>query len=139
VAWKVVQVSLPPAGWLDAARLRRNISDEKAALSTRLESARHLAWVERSAAGRKIDVSCLKLGAIDMLHMPGELFVEYQLAAQKLRPDSPTVMAAYGDYGMGYIGLAESYLQGGYETGPASLVAPEVENVLMSAIRELVK
>ena len=71
--------------------------------------------------------------------MPGELFVEYQLAAQKMRPDSPVVMAAYGDYGPGYIGMAHSYTQGGYETGPVSRVAPEVESVLMSAMRELLK
>ena len=29
-------------------------------------------------------------------------------------------MAAYGDYGRGYIGLKVSYTQGGYETGPVS-------------------
>jgi hypothetical protein len=74
-----------------------------------------------------------------VLHMPGELFVEYQLAAQKMRPDAPVLMAAYGDYGPGYIGLAHSYPQGGYETGPVSRVAPEVEPVLMDAIRELLK
>ena len=61
-----------------------------------------------------------------MLHLPGELFVEYQLAAQKLRPDLFVAMAAYGDYGPGYIGTEVAYPQGGYETGPqASLVAPE--------------
>ena len=49
------------------------------------------------------------------------------------------MMAAYGDYGPGYIGTEISYTQGGYETGPVSLVAPEVEPVLDSAIRELVR
>jgi hypothetical protein len=49
-------------------------------------------------------------------------------------------MAAYGDYGMGYIGTAEAYKQGGYETGiDASYVAPEVEEVLMNAIGKLLK
>ena len=73
------------------------------------------------------------------LHMPGELFVEYQLAAQKMRPDSPVLMAAYGDDGPGYIGMAHSYPQGGYETGPVSRVAPEVEGALMEAMRELLR
>jgi len=71
--------------------------------------------------------------------MPGELFVEYQLAAQKMRPDSPVMLAAYGDYGMGYIGTTIAYSQGGYETGPVSRVAPEVEDVLMGGLRELLK
>ena len=71
--------------------------------------------------------------------MLGELFVEYQLAAQKMRPDSAVLMAAYGDYGPGYIGTAIAYTQGGYETGPVSRVAPQVEEVLMRAIRELLQ
>jgi hypothetical protein len=70
--------------------------------------------------------------------MPGELFVEYQLAAQRMRPDLFVAMAAYGDYGPGYIGTEIAYSQGGYETGPnASLVAPEVEGVLMAAMRQI--
>jgi len=36
--------------------------------------------------------------------MPGELFIEYQLAAQNTRPDEFVTMAAYGEYGPGYIG-----------------------------------
>ena len=73
-----------------------------------------------------------------MLHLPGELFVEYQLAAQKIRPEQFVAMAAYGDYGPGYIGTGVAYPQGGYETGPhASLVAPNVERVLIDVITKL--
>jgi hypothetical protein len=49
------------------------------------------------------------------------------------------MMAAYGDYGPGYIGTADAYSQGGYETGRVSRVAPEVEGVLVSAMKELLK
>ena len=48
-------------------------------------------------------------------------------------------MAAYGDYGPGYIGTAVAYTQGGYEVGPVSRVAPEVEDVLTGGMRELLK
>lgn len=140
VSWKVTSVALPPAAWLEAGPLRKTLADEKTPLAVRLETGRQLAWLGRCTAGHKIDVSCLKLGSIAVLHMPGELFIEYALAAQAMRPGLPTVMAAYGDYGMGYIGLTESYSQGGYETGPtASLTAPSVEPVLMGAVRELLK
>ena len=71
--------------------------------------------------------------------MPGELFVEYQLAAQDMRPGGFVAMAAYGDYGPGYIGTRIAYSQGGYETGPVSLTSPDVEDVLMPAMRELVR
>jgi hypothetical protein len=70
--------------------------------------------------------------------MPGELFVAYQLAAQTLRPGSFVCMAAYGDYGPGYIGTAIAYTQGGYEP-TASRVAPTVENVLLASIKRLLE
>lgn len=73
-----------------------------------------------------------------MLHLPGELFVEDQLAAREMRPDLFVALAAYGDYAPGYIGTEISYSQGGYETSPlASLVAPGVERVLKEAIQQL--
>ena len=72
------------------------------------------------------------------MHMPGELFVEYQLAAKKMRPDLQVAMAAYGDYGPAYIGTTVAYSEGGYETSPrASNVAPEVEPILTDAVKRL--
>jgi hypothetical protein len=48
------------------------------------------------------------------------------------------MMAAYGQYGPGYIGTAAAYPEGGYEIGlNSSSVAPEVESVLMGAMRKL--
>ncbi len=142
VGWKVQPVALPAASHLGIDQLKKTIADEKADVLSRLQGRDRRPGLGVAAyvpAGEKIDVTCLALGPIAVVHMPGELFVEYQLAAQKMRPDSPVVMAAYGDYGPGYIGLAHSYTQGGYETGPVSRVAPEVEGVLMSAMRELLK
>jgi hypothetical protein len=52
--------------------------------------------------------------------------------------DLEVFMAAYGDYGPGYIGTQAAYPEGGYETGlNASNVAPEVEPVLLDAIARL--
>jgi hypothetical protein len=77
---------------------------------------------------------------VRVLHMPGELFVEYQLAAKAMRSDLKVAMAAYGDYAPGYIGTAVAYDEGGYETSkPASHVAPEVEEVLMAAMKKLLE
>ena len=89
-------------------------------------------------AGAKLELSCLRLGGARILHMPGELFVEYQLAAAQLRPDLTVAMAAYGDYGPGYIGTARAYAEGGYETRPdSSFVGPEAEAVLTDAVKKL--
>ncbi len=71
--------------------------------------------------------------------MPGELYLEYPLAAATMRPKATVCMAAYGDYGPGYIGTQVSYAEGGYETSYVSLVGPEVEKVLTDGLRELLK
>ena len=72
--------------------------------------------------------------------MPGELFVEYQLAAKAERPDLFVAMAAYGDYAPWYIGTAKAYDEGGYETSAgATNVGPEAEPILRAAISRLLK
>jgi len=137
VAWAVEPVALPPAKHLVEAELRAKLKGRDAAFFLQGGSSK-IAWLQRCAAGRKIDLACLTLGRARLLHLPGEAFVEYQLAAKAARPDLFVTVAAYGDYGPGYIGTAVAYREGGYETGPAaSNVSPEVEEVLMGGIRKL--
>ena len=124
VGWRVQGVSLPVRKTLVEAELAKKLADESATKRVRLRAARDLVFVRRMNAGHRIPLSCLKLGAARILHMPGELFVEYQLAAQQMRPGEFVAMAAYGDYGPGYIGTSIAYDQGGYETGIVSRVAP---------------
>lgn len=136
VRWQTAPVALPVATYLDENKLRTDLTLGNAGS---LSAADKLGWVLRCKNGHRIDLGMLNVGDIRVLHMPGELFVEYQLAAQKMRPESPVLMAAYGDYGPGYIGTAIAYTQGGYETGPVSRVGPGVEEALMRAMRELLK
>jgi hypothetical protein len=138
--WRVQPVRLPVAPYLDAAKLRATLEDSQAEESARITAAGKLAFVMRMQQGDPIELSCLKLGDVYILHMPGELFVEYQLAAQQMRPDDTVCMAAYADYGAGYIGTEIAYSQGGYETQPSSSnTAPHVERVLREGMRALMK
>jgi hypothetical protein len=139
VSWRVEFVALPLSKQYQPADLAGRVADAKLPVAERLRAARNLAWARRCDGGHKIDIACLKIGPAYVLHMPGELFVEYQLAPQKMRPDAPVMMAAYGDYGPGYIGTSIAYTQGGYETGAVSRVAPEVEDVLLKAMRTLLR
>ncbi len=139
VSWTIESVALPPAKHLSVEKLEAQLKDRDAAFLTQ-GGASKLAWLRRCQAGHQVDVGCLGLGRARILHMPGELFVEYQLVAKAARPDLFVAMAAYGDYGPWYIGTAIAYEQGGYETGPtASNVAPEVEQGLIAAIRKLLR
>ena len=136
VGWETVPVKLPVAPHLKQDELIKDLKSEPA--RGYVSKADQLAWVVRCQSGHAIDVACLRVGNARVLHMPGELFVEYQLAAKKMRPDLHVAMAAYGDYGPAYIGTTVAYAEGGYETGPrASNVAPEVEPVLMGAMKQL--
>ncbi|WP_435011594.1 hypothetical protein P12x_002910 [Tundrisphaera lichenicola] len=140
LGWESVPVKLPPAPHLDEAKLIATLQNEAAKVTERAGAANDLAWLRRCKSGDTIDIDCLHLGKARVLLMPGELFVEYQLAAQAMRPDLFVAMAAYGDYGPGYIGTAVAYPEGGYETSPAaSLVAPGVEAVLTEAMKHLLR
>ncbi len=139
VGWRFEPVLLPVGAHLVEDKLLAQLKGRNAAFFLSGGAAK-LAWLRRCQAGHKIDISCLALGNARLLHLPGELFVEYQLAAKAARPDRFVAMAAYGDYGPGYIGTAEAYVTGGYETQPdSSHVAPAVEGVLLGAIRKLLE
>jgi len=139
VNWTTESVALPPSRHLSSGNLEIELKDHDLRLVTQGDASR-LAWLRCCRAGRTLDISCLKLGRARILHLPGELFVEYQLAAKARRPDLFVAVAAYGDYGPWYIGTAIAYEQGGYETEPrSSNVAPEVEDVLVGAILKLLR
>jgi hypothetical protein len=140
LAWTTRRARLPLGDHLVRETLEATLADEGAEESLRLNAATKLAYLARHEAGHEIPLHCLALGPARILHMPGELFVEYQLAAQSMRPDLFVAMAAYGDYGTGYIGTEVAYGEGGYETQPrSSNTAPEVEGVLMEAMAALLE
>ncbi len=139
VGWQVEPVALPIRDTLVENELLARLGDPNGKETDRMRAARELTSLRRTADGHRTLTSCLSLGTARILHMPGELFVEYQLAAQKMRPDLFVAMAAYGDLGPGYIGTSIAYTQGGYETGTPSRVAPEVEQVLTAAMQTLLQ
>ncbi len=140
LGWNLIPVALPPAHHLTLDALESTLRDESRAITERITAARKLTWLRRCLDGDTIPVTCLSLGQARVLHLPGELFVEYQLAAQAFRPDLFVAMAAYGDYAPGYICTAHSYYQGGYEPSErASNVSPLVEARLLDAIARLLQ
>ena len=141
VEWRVKPVKLPVEirrdeddRVLSPEEVRQNFADEPT-----VGHARELIWLNRMEGGHHILLGNLVLGNTHILHMPAELFVEYQLAAQEMRPDAFVAMTAYGDDGPGYIGTRASYPRGGYEVSSVSKVSPDVEAVLTEGMRELLR
>lgn len=139
LGWKVAPTLLPWSGSYTEEALIAQLTDPEVDVRTRIRAARDAVYLRRWKAGAEIDINCLRLGDARLLFFPGELFVEYQLAAKAMRPDDFVTMAAYGDQGPGYIGTEIAYSQGGYEVGRVSRTAPEVEAVLMGVLRELLE
>ena len=101
-------------------------------------SAGTLGWYRRRNEGRTINAACLAVNDIRVLFMPGELFVEYQLAAKKMRPRQHVAMAAYGDYGPFYIGTRTAYETDIYEVR-SSPVTADAEAYILDKLECLLK
>ena len=138
IGWQTVPVRLPAARHLQETKLIAAIKTQPA--TGPIAPTDQLAWLKLAKSGRAIDIACLRVDTVRVLYMPGELFVEYQLAAKAMRRDLHVAMAAYGDYGPDYIGTAVAYGQGGYETSTrASGVDGRAEPILMAAIKKLLE
>ncbi len=116
---------------------RKALNDPKAPPARRNNAAFQLSWLKRIHI--PVEINCLDFqNRVLGLFLPGEAFVEYQLAAQKMRPEAFVCVAAYGDGGMGYIPTARAFLEGGYEPTVA-LAAPETEELMLRTIRDLLE
>ncbi len=138
VSWKSTQFQLGASEFLEEKDLIHKLRTNPP--RGHIAVADQLAWLKRVQSGHVMEMTCLVVDNVRMLHMPGELFVEYQLKAKEMRPDLHVMMAAYGDYGPGYIGTAVAYQEGGYETAPtSSSVGPSAEGILTESMEKLLK
>lgn len=141
ISWKRIGVRLPLNSNIQEDDLRNRLTNESLNIHIKLRAAEKLAWYQRNISGHLIDIAALRLGKVWMLSLPGESFIEYQLAAQQIKPGEIVCTAAYGDYGPGYIGTKKSYFEkGGYETSDiVSGTGPDVEEVLIKAMEAVLK
>ena len=97
-------------------------------------AAMGLSWRKRADAGHRIQLPLLDLGAAQLLVLPGEAYVEYQLAAQRMRPDSFVLAAGYGEGATGYIPTEIHFEEKDPNLGDWCWVAPGCEARLLEAI-----
>ncbi len=133
---RVEPVKLPPRGEqsFGEEESRKALANQKLGKAQRINAAFQLAWRQR--LDRPIELTCLDLGAVSVLHLPGEPFIEYQLKAQQLRGDVIVCTAGYGDGGPGYIPTSPAYFEGGYEPTVA-LAGPASEGILHGGMAKL--
>lgn len=97
-------------------------------------AAMGLSWRRRVAAGVPVSVPCLEVGPASVLLLPGESYLEFQLAAQALRPDRFVCVAGYGDGATGYIPTEAHRAEGDTNLGDWCWVAPGAEGVLRAGL-----
>jgi hypothetical protein len=102
-------------------------------------AAMGLSWRQRVAAGRDIQIPVIDFGAAQLLLLPGETYVEFQLAAQRTRPGSFVCVAGYGDGATGYIPTEKHFAEQDTNLEDWCWIAPGSEARLLEAIRTVIR
>ena len=71
--------------------------------------------------------------------LPGEAYVEYQLLAQRLRPDSFVLAAGYGECAPGYIPTDQAVAEGDGNLRDWCWVGPGAEKAMSVALTTVLK
>jgi len=99
-------------------------------------AAMAMSWRHRTEAGQPIDLPVIELGPAVVVLMPGEAYVEYQLLAQRLRPDAFVIALGYGESATGYIPTSQQIAEGDENLGTWNWVSETAEEVLTVGLRQ---
>jgi hypothetical protein len=98
-----------------------------------------LSWRAALAAGRGINLYLVDLGRAKFVLMPAESFVEYQLTAERLFPDSTVIVAGYGESAPGYIPSASAVTEHFIEQHTWCWVGSDAPAAMNDALARLAK
>lgn len=117
--------------------MMRTLHDEKEKISERILAAMGISSRKRIEAGHGIDLPCIDLGDAQIVLLPGEAFVGYQVMAQQMRPDTLVMPIGYGECWPGYIptqaAFDDNFDHGWRWAGPGS------ESAIKSALRDVLQ
>ena len=113
---------------------RRILADPAATRLARFEAALGLSWRQRTDSGHHIDVPVIDFGPAEIILLPAETFVQYQLWAQAMRPDSFVMAVGYGECAPGYIPTKQAASEG-YNDHYSWIAFPECEETMCEALK----
>jgi hypothetical protein len=122
---------------MSEAALKKSIDKETTPLNERINIAMGLSNLARHVDGHHIDVPLLDFGPAQLVLMPGESFVEYQLYAQQQRPDSFVVTMGFGESAPGYIPTNQAFKEGFREEHGYVWVRPGAEDIIQATLKKL--
>lgn len=136
IAFRHVPLKLDfhPDPSLHADVLKRTLVDSSQTTEARILAAMSLASRERVERGQPIDVPAVQVGPASIVLLPGESFVAYQLAAQKIRPDQFVMTIGYGECWPGYVPTESDFHDGFHDKW--LWVAPGSEARMLEALKK---
>jgi hypothetical protein len=138
IGFRSVPLQLEPkhsAGFSEE-EMKKQLADTSGKTFDRILAAMGLSWRQRVATGQPIDVPVVDFGAAQILLMPAESFVGYQLMAQAIRPESFVMTIGYGECGPGYIPTDAASEERFNVTHSWCWVAPRAEAPMLAAMRK---
>lgn len=137
VTFRNAKLELPPPsdGSLSIEVLQKTIADPKAGQAVRIQAAMGLSYRRRCDSGQPIDVPAIDFGPAQYLLLPAEMFVGYQLAAQKMKPDQAIVVSGFGECAPGYIPTEQTRREGFVEEHGYCWNRPGAEEAILAAVR----
>jgi hypothetical protein len=136
VKFRVARLVLPHRdGDQTAEALRAVLADATKPMFTRALAAMGLSSRQLHPAGHEIDVPAVDFAGAQIVLLPGESLVGYQLMAQQLRPDDFVMAIGYGECSPGYIPTDSASHEGYAESQGWCWVAPDAESRMAAALR----
>jgi hypothetical protein len=100
-------------------------------------AAMGLSWRKRADAGHRIEIPMLDFRVAQLIVLPGESYVEFQLAAQRARTGSFVCVAGYGEGATGYVPTEQHVAEHDPNLADWCWVAPGSEKRMLEAIGNL--
>ncbi len=100
-----------------------------------------LSWLDRvKAVGSEIDVPSITVneGAAQIILLPGEIYVDYQLYAQTLAPDRFLLTPGYGESAPGYIPFEMHWQENDHNLNTWCWVNPGMEKPIKEVLQKLI-
>ncbi len=97
-------------------------------------AAMGLSWRRRCERGQPVEIPIVDFGPAMLLLLPGESYVEFQLAAQRLAKNTFVLVAGYGESGTGYVPTAKHWQEKDGNLHDWCWVHPGAEEALLNAL-----
>jgi len=109
---------------------------------THLLASLGLSWLDRvENEGSEIDIPSMTFndGAAQIILLPGEIYVNYQLFAQSLAPERFLLTPGYGESAPGYIPFEMHWQENDHNLNTWCWVDPGMEKPIKEVLRKLIK